>query len=235
MDQRIVVGVGNIYASEALFRAGIRPRRAAGRVKRAEWARLVTAIREVLAEAITQGGTTLRDYVERRRHPGLFQPAALCLRTEGRALPALRDADPAPRAGPALHLFLPVLPEMRRLAATSAAGYDLRPCTRNCGSPLCGAPQRAAIIRRHVSHSSSMRILLGVTGGIAAYKSAELTRRLKDRDADVQVVMTAGAQQFVAPLTFQALSGRPVRTDLWDPRPKPRWGTSNSRAGRTGS
>jgi phosphopantothenoylcysteine decarboxylase/phosphopantothenate--cysteine ligase len=61
-----------------------------------------------------------------------------------------------------------------------------------------------------------MRVLLGVTGGIAAYKSAELTRRLKDRGADVQVVMTAGAQHFVTPQTFQALSGRPVRTDLWD-------------------
>ncbi|HEX5650926.1 MAG TPA: bifunctional phosphopantothenoylcysteine decarboxylase/phosphopantothenate--cysteine ligase CoaBC [Steroidobacteraceae bacterium] len=65
--------------------------------------------------------------------------------------------------------------------------------------------------------SSSMRVLLGVTGGIAAYKSAELTRRLRDRGADVQVVMTAAAQQFVTPLTFQALSGRAVRTDLWDP------------------
>jgi phosphopantothenoylcysteine decarboxylase/phosphopantothenate--cysteine ligase len=63
----------------------------------------------------------------------------------------------------------------------------------------------------------SLRILLGVTGGIAAYKSAELTRRLQDRGAKVQVVMTAGAQHFVTPLTFQALSGRPVRTDLWDP------------------
>jgi phosphopantothenoylcysteine decarboxylase/phosphopantothenate--cysteine ligase len=62
-----------------------------------------------------------------------------------------------------------------------------------------------------------MRVLLGVTGGIAAYKSAELTRRLRDRGADVQVVMTAAAQQFVTPLTFQALSGRVVRTDLWDP------------------
>jgi phosphopantothenoylcysteine decarboxylase / phosphopantothenate---cysteine ligase len=62
----------------------------------------------------------------------------------------------------------------------------------------------------------NVRVVLGVTGGIAAYKSAELTRRLKERGADVQVVMTAGAQQFVTPLTFQALSGRPVRTDLWD-------------------
>jgi phosphopantothenoylcysteine decarboxylase/phosphopantothenate--cysteine ligase len=62
-----------------------------------------------------------------------------------------------------------------------------------------------------------MRVLLGVTGGIAAYKSAELTRRLRDLGADVQVVMTAAAQQFVTALTFQALSGRAVRTDLWDP------------------
>ena len=60
------------------------------------------------------------------------------------------------------------------------------------------------------------RILLGVSGGIAAYKSADLTRRLKEAGAEVQVVMTAGAQRFVTPLTFQALSGRPVRTELWD-------------------
>src|SRR5580658_5274312 len=60
------------------------------------------------------------------------------------------------------------------------------------------------------------RILLGVTGGIAAYKSADLVRRLMDRGAEVQVVMTAGARQFVTPTTFQALSGKPVRTDLWD-------------------
>src|SRR5258705_6761462 len=60
------------------------------------------------------------------------------------------------------------------------------------------------------------RILLGVTGGIAAYKSAELVRRLKEIGADVQVVMTQGAQQFVTPRTFAALSGRPVREDLWD-------------------
>src|SRR3984885_715744 len=60
------------------------------------------------------------------------------------------------------------------------------------------------------------RILVGVTGGIAAYKSPELVRRLRDRGADVQVVMTSGAQRFITPLTLQAVSGRPVRTDLWD-------------------
>ena len=64
--------------------------------------------------------------------------------------------------------------------------------------------------------STPVRVLLGVSGGIAAYKSAEIVRRLRERGAEVQVVMTAGARQFVTPLTFQALSGRPARSDLWD-------------------
>ena len=61
-----------------------------------------------------------------------------------------------------------------------------------------------------------MHILLGVTGGIAAYKSAELVRRLVERGAQVQVVMTAAAREFIGATTFQALSGRPVRESLWD-------------------
>ncbi|MCG7198224.1 bifunctional phosphopantothenoylcysteine decarboxylase/phosphopantothenate--cysteine ligase CoaBC [Marinobacter pelagius] len=61
------------------------------------------------------------------------------------------------------------------------------------------------------------RILLGVTGGIAAYKCAELVRLLKKADCEVRVVMTSGAEAFVTPLTFQALSGEPVRTSLLDP------------------
>src|ERR1700733_11891523 len=60
------------------------------------------------------------------------------------------------------------------------------------------------------------RILLGVTGGIAAYKSPDLVRRLRERGAEVQVVMTAAAREFVTATTFQAVSGRPARTDLWD-------------------
>ncbi|MBP7616503.1 MAG: bifunctional 4'-phosphopantothenoylcysteine decarboxylase/phosphopantothenoylcysteine synthetase, partial [Steroidobacteraceae bacterium] len=61
------------------------------------------------------------------------------------------------------------------------------------------------------------KILLGVTGGIAAYKSPDLVRRLAERGADVQVVMTSGAAQFVTATTFQAVSGRAVRDSLWDP------------------
>jgi phosphopantothenoylcysteine decarboxylase/phosphopantothenate--cysteine ligase len=64
--------------------------------------------------------------------------------------------------------------------------------------------------------TSKVRVLLGVTGGIAAYKSPDLVRRLIERGAEVQVVMTSAAQRFVSPMTFQAVSGRPTRSDLWD-------------------
>src|SRR5258708_2347026 len=60
------------------------------------------------------------------------------------------------------------------------------------------------------------RVLLGATGGTAAYKSPDLVGRLMERGADVQVVMTAAAQRFVSPMTFQAVSGRTTRSDLWD-------------------
>lgn len=60
------------------------------------------------------------------------------------------------------------------------------------------------------------RVLLGVAGGIAAYKACELVRRLRERDIEVRVVLTAGAARFVTATTFQALSGQPVRESLWD-------------------
>lgn len=62
------------------------------------------------------------------------------------------------------------------------------------------------------------RIILGIGGGIAAYKSADLVRRLRDLDAEVHVVMTRGAREFITPLTLQALSGNPVHVDLLDPK-----------------
>jgi phosphopantothenoylcysteine decarboxylase/phosphopantothenate--cysteine ligase len=68
-----------------------------------------------------------------------------------------------------------------------------------------------------MSSLSQKRIILGITGGIAAYKSAEITRRLQDEGAEVRVVMTESAQEFIRPLTLQALSGNPVHTNLLDP------------------
>jgi formamidopyrimidine-DNA glycosylase len=81
MDQQVVVGVGNIYASEALFRAGIDPRRPAGSIGRARYERLAAAIREVLTAAIAAGGTTIRDFVDAGGRPGYF---ALQLKVYGR-------------------------------------------------------------------------------------------------------------------------------------------------------
>jgi formamidopyrimidine-DNA glycosylase len=73
MDGHVVVGVGNIYASEALFMSGIRPTRAAGSVRRHEFAALEDAVRSVLSAAIEMGGTTLRDFVNQDGQPGYFQ------------------------------------------------------------------------------------------------------------------------------------------------------------------
>jgi formamidopyrimidine-DNA glycosylase len=73
MDNHLVVGVGNIYANESLFRAGIRPSLPAGRLSMARAARLVAEVRNVLSEAIAKGGSTLRDYVDSRGEPGSFQ------------------------------------------------------------------------------------------------------------------------------------------------------------------
>jgi formamidopyrimidine-DNA glycosylase len=73
MNAQVVVGVGNIYASEALFRAGIRPGRQARHLKRQEVAQLVSAIKDVLAMAVKVGGTTLRDYVGADGSPGYFR------------------------------------------------------------------------------------------------------------------------------------------------------------------
>lgn len=72
MNSHIVVGVGNIYASEALFRAGINPKRKAGNISPERMAKLVTAIKQTLRESIKQGGTTLRDFTSEDGKPGYF-------------------------------------------------------------------------------------------------------------------------------------------------------------------
>ncbi|WP_166266832.1 bifunctional DNA-formamidopyrimidine glycosylase/DNA-(apurinic or apyrimidinic site) lyase [Marinobacter caseinilyticus] len=77
MDNHIVVGVGNIYANEALFKAGIHPRRAAGRISRDRYIALSEAIRETLSAAILMGGTTLRDFVNSDGMPGYFAQSLL--------------------------------------------------------------------------------------------------------------------------------------------------------------
>lgn len=73
MDSRIVTGIGNIYANEALFTAGIHPKRKAGNISKARYERLAAAIRQVLQQALAKGGTTLRDFVNGNGEPGYFR------------------------------------------------------------------------------------------------------------------------------------------------------------------
>ena len=87
MDGGVVVGVGNIYASESLFRAGIDPRRAAGRVSAARYSALADAVRQVLGESVATGGTTLRDYVDGNGQPGEFALRLSVYGREGQACP----------------------------------------------------------------------------------------------------------------------------------------------------
>jgi len=92
MNSQLVVGVGNIYASEALFRARISPRRAARRVTRKEAQALAQAIKDVLEQAITIGGTTLRDYVNADGAPGYFRQKLFVYERAGEACRVCRSA-----------------------------------------------------------------------------------------------------------------------------------------------
>ncbi|HKI86772.1 MAG TPA: bifunctional DNA-formamidopyrimidine glycosylase/DNA-(apurinic or apyrimidinic site) lyase [Thermoanaerobaculia bacterium] len=90
MDGRAVVGLGNIYATESLFRAGIHPRRSVARMSRQSWTELARAIRAVLKQAIEEGGTTLNDFTDGAGKSGYFQ---VSLAVYG------REGDPCPRCG----------------------------------------------------------------------------------------------------------------------------------------
>ena len=83
MDQEVVVGVGNIYAAETLFRAGISPDRPAGSISRARYDRLAEAVKSILAQAIQCGGTTFRDFIRPDGRPGYFEQELFVYGREG--------------------------------------------------------------------------------------------------------------------------------------------------------
>lgn len=85
MDNTIVVGVGNIYASESLFKAGIHPKRAAGNISKARYLKLTQTIKQTLQESIQQGGSTLKDFVNSDGQPGYFQQSLWVYGREGEA------------------------------------------------------------------------------------------------------------------------------------------------------
>lgn len=95
MDARVVVGVGNIYAAEALFRAGVHPTRSVRRISRRRWDRLAEAVREVLSGAIREGGTTLNDFADADGQAGYFQVSLSVYGRPGQ--PCLRCSTPIRR------------------------------------------------------------------------------------------------------------------------------------------
>ena len=111
MDARHVVGVGNIYASEALFRAGIHPKRAAGRISKERWRLLCEAVVAVLNQAVSEGGTTLNDFADGEGSPGYFQ---VSLAVYG------REKGPCPSCGEPI----------RRIVQSNRSTFFCRYCQR---------------------------------------------------------------------------------------------------------
>ncbi len=135
MDNRVVVGVGNIYANESLFRAGIRPATQAGRVSLPRYERLVTQVRAVLSRGDRQGRQHAARLRGRQRRTRVFSARLFRLRAGGPALPGLRHANPAPAAGRPGHVSLSAMPTVTPGRAARAgdgmpAGRRL-PCRRH--------------------------------------------------------------------------------------------------------
>jgi len=107
MDARLIVGVGNIYANEALFRAGIRPTIPAGSISQRRFQRLIDEVRATLTEAIAQGGSTLRDYVDSNGAPGYFQLTYFVYGREGLPCRVCRNAIKSVRLGGRATFYCP--------------------------------------------------------------------------------------------------------------------------------
>jgi formamidopyrimidine-DNA glycosylase len=107
LNGRVVAGIGNIYANEALFAAGIRPNRAAGRVSRARCARLIAAVRATLTQAIAGGGTTLRDFQQADGNPGYFRQKLTVYGRVGQPCPRCRRPIRAARLGQRRAFYCP--------------------------------------------------------------------------------------------------------------------------------
>jgi formamidopyrimidine-DNA glycosylase len=107
MNGRLVTGVGNIYASEALFRAGIHPQRSVARISRERWDRLAIAVRATLESALAAGGTTLRDYASFEGRPGEFGTQCAVYGREGEPCPRCRTPIRALRQGQRSTFYCP--------------------------------------------------------------------------------------------------------------------------------
>ncbi len=133
----MIAGLGNIYVCEALFRAGISPKRLAAKVRADQIALLVPAIKAVLREAIKAGGSSLRDHKQTDGELGMFQHNFKVYGREGEPCPPssnegptkkMQRHDQAHRAGGALHVLLPRLPEIGSLTPPAWDGCSAEAC-----------------------------------------------------------------------------------------------------------
>ena len=133
MNGRIVVGVGNIYANEALFRAGIHPLRAAGRDPARAIRAARRAIRDVLNDALEEGGTTLRNYVDGDGEPGYFRQSLNVYERAAQTVQALRQEPIRAAFGPTRDLLLPDLSALTIGRLEPSRGRDrARQCRGRC-------------------------------------------------------------------------------------------------------
>jgi formamidopyrimidine-DNA glycosylase len=107
MNGHVVTGVGNIYANEALFRAGVHPLRAAGRISRARWDRIASSVRATLRRAVEKGGTTLRDFASAEGEPGYFLAECAVYGREGKPCPKCGTTIKAIRQGQRSTFYCP--------------------------------------------------------------------------------------------------------------------------------
>ena len=223
MNGGIVTGVGNIYASEALFHAGIHPARSAGRISAARWERLAHAVRATLESALSSGRQHAARFRLRRREPGPFPAPALGLRPRRQALPRLQDADPRAAPGPALDLLLPALPAMSATGAWTPAAQPSRRASprlrqwRDATSESLAAFRRWAVVGRLIDEQAAARL-------------AHLERRLAFERLTIAFVgeHSRGKSELINALFFADLGarllpsahGRAIQCPteiLWDP------------------
>ena len=91
MNSHVIAGIGNIYACESLFQAGIKPQKAAGRISLKKYEDLVSAIKEILQESIVLGGTSLKDFVKADSEPGFYKPKLSVYGREGKQCKKCRN------------------------------------------------------------------------------------------------------------------------------------------------
>ena len=199
LDQALISGVGNIYADEALFRAGVRPARRAGRVTRRECERLAEAIRAVLERSIETGGSSIRDYFAPDGSDGFYQDERRVYARGGEPCRCLRSCDPALHRRTARYALLPEMPDLKR----DSGAHVLTLCELRRASRLLDAALRGHRVQA-IAQPDATCVVLTTYGAPA--EGVEPRRHfllLSCRPASARVsLLEAGRESLPAPPAF---------------------------------